>query len=72
MADFIEVVLVFGPDGSVSAGIEGGVDPEQADAALKRFFAALKVDSLPVVQLSEPERHVHNVPRFLTRTSDRA
>jgi len=70
--DTVEIVLIFGPDGSLSAGIPGGIDPELAGPALNRFFADLKVDGLPVVQLSEPEKHIHGPAQFLTRISDRA
>jgi hypothetical protein len=72
MSDTVEIVLIFGPDGSMQAGIPGGIDPERAGPALKRFFEYLKVDGLPVVQLSEPEKHVHGPGAFRARVSDRA
>jgi len=72
MSDTVEIVLVFAPDGKLTAAVEGGVAPEVADAAIKEFFKNLQVDKAPVAEFSEPERHAHPAPRFLTRISDRA
>jgi hypothetical protein len=60
MSDTVEIVLIYGPDGSLQAGIPGGVSFEQAAPALREFMANLKIDKLPVVRIGEEiERHTH-------------
>jgi len=55
----IEILLIQGPDGSLSAGIApgSGVTFEQASAALKSFFAAIGTE-LPIADLGQPEKHI--------------
>lgn len=54
----IEVVLIQGPDGSLSAGIapDSGATFEEASAALKAFFATIGQE-LPIANRGEPEKH---------------
>lgn len=72
MTDTVEVILVMTPDGGLQVAVPGGATFEQAAPALKKLFAALKVDGLPVVMLSEPERHIHGPEQRQVRTPDRA
>jgi len=56
-AETIEIILIQGPDGSLSAGIPSGTTFEKAGPALKRFFRVIGTE-LPIVGLSEPEKHL--------------
>lgn len=53
----IEILLIQGPDGSLSAGVPGGATFERAGPALKRFFEAIGQE-LAIVAVSEPEQHL--------------
>lgn len=59
MTDTIEIILVMAPDGQMQAAVPNGATFEQAAPALKKLFAQLGVDGLPVVLLGEPEKHTH-------------
>lgn len=59
MAESVEIIIVMGPNGEMQAAVPSGVTFEQAAPVLKKLFAQLGIDGLPVVLTSEPERHVH-------------
>lgn len=59
MSEQIEIVLVMSPDGQLQAAIPNGTTYERAAGALKKLFAQLGIDGLPVVMLGEPEQHRH-------------
>lgn len=59
MSEQIEIVLVMAPDGQMQAAIPNGTTFERAAPALKKLFAQLGLDGLPVVMLGEPEKHSH-------------
>lgn len=55
--DTIDIVLIQGPDGSISAGVPSGATFEQAAPVLKKFFQVIGRE-LPIVAVGEPEKHL--------------
>lgn len=53
----IELVLVFGPNGELQAGVPDGATFEQAAPALKRFLASIGRPDLKIELKGEPESH---------------
>jgi hypothetical protein len=53
----IEIILIQGPDGSLSAGVPAGATFERAGPALQRFFQVIGRE-LPIVAVGEPEKHL--------------
>jgi hypothetical protein len=67
----IDVVLIFGPDGSLQAGIPGGTTSERATPALREFMANLKLDKLIASQDGDVERHTHGPEELKVRADGR-
>jgi hypothetical protein len=67
MADSIDITFAFAPNGDVQAAVVSGATFEQAAPVLKRLFAELGLDNLPIRLTSEPEAHTHGPDRVKVR-----